>query len=216
MRWGWHLCHLHCPAPRKGQGICSLDASSLGVCWLNKPNPARARVKCLDSSSLDYKGESMEKLKRGQKMCKNCSTINGVRSFNCKNCNHPFVMKSGKKAPTEEVAVITSKKVKRFKINKTRKIPVSDHTTLFKGDLIKVVQGSGPFHTDQDGNINYLGNKGKYTVSEILPDGIMVSSPYGSREFLYMGPEVKSPVMDSITRAPHKVILLKKADNGQG
>ena len=88
-RWGWHLCHPHCPAPRKGQGICSLDASSLGVCWLNKPNPARARVKCLDSSSLDYKGESMEKLKRGQKMCKNCSTINGVRSFNCKNCNHP-------------------------------------------------------------------------------------------------------------------------------
>lgn len=148
----------------------------------------------------------MEKLKRGQKLCRNCNTINGVRSFNCKNCNHPFVMKSGPKDGT----------LKKKKLKKFRKHLVEDYNTLCPGDLIKVVQGTGPYHTDGEGVKHPIGNKGKYRVKTILPNGIMVSSDYGCQEFLYMGPVVQSPTVETVTRAPHKLILLKKAEYAQG
>ena len=37
------------------------------------------------------------KTKRGQKLCASCNTINGVRSFECKNCGEQFKMKKGRK-----------------------------------------------------------------------------------------------------------------------
>ena len=148
----------------------------------------------------------MEKLKRGQKMCRNCNTINGVRSFNCKSCNHAFVMKSGPKDGT----------FKKKKIKKFRKQMVEDYTTLLPGDIIKVVQGTGPYHTDHEGVKHSIGNKGKYRVKSILSNGVMVCSDYGCQEFLYMGPVMPSPTVDTVTRAPHKVILLKRADHAQG
>jgi len=140
----------------------------------------------------------MEKLKRGQKLCKKCNTINGVRSFNCKNCNNPFEMKKARKT-----VIING-------VVKVRKNFVSDYKSLVKGDRIKVLKGSGPYHTDETGNKTYLGSKGKYTVDRVMDDGIMVSSQYGSHEFLYMGPVMTSPMLDTLTRAPFKIILLKK------
>lgn len=146
----------------------------------------------------------MEKLKRGQKMCRNCNTINGVRSFTCKSCGHAFVMKSSPKHGG----------IKKTKIKKFRKQPVDDHTTLLPGDLIKVVQGTGPYHTDSEGVKHSIGNKGKYRVKSVVSNGVMVSSDYGCQEFLYMGPVMQSPTVDTITRAPHKVILLRR-ENAQ-
>ena len=37
------------------------------------------------------------KTKRGQKLCKKCNAINGVRAYNCKKCNDPFPMKKKQK-----------------------------------------------------------------------------------------------------------------------
>ena len=136
------------------------------------------------------------KLKRGQKLCKNCNTINGVRSYNCKSCNHPFVM---------------SKKNSRFP--KFSKRIVTDITSLEKGDKIKVLQGSGTYHIDSDGNKHYLGNPGIYTVDFIDGDTIMAINKWGTLEFIYMGPEKESTIMDNLMRAPHKVIVISKAGN---
>ncbi len=126
------------------------------------------------------------KVKRGQKLCQNCNTINGVRSFNCKKCDHPFTMK------------------KSFK--KKRQI-VKDYTTLNPGDNIRIIGGSGPYYIAKDGFRHYLTDRGKYRVDKIVQNGIMASGRCGS-EFFYMGPVAASPLLKSIIRSPHKVMLL--------
>lgn len=138
------------------------------------------------------------KLKRGQKLCKNCNTVNGVRSYNCKSCHSPFVMNKVKKNP-------------RFP--KFSKRLVKDLSLLEKGDKIKVLQGSGTYHIDSDGNKHYLGNPGIYTVDFINGDTIMAVNKYGTLEQIYMGPEKPSTIMDNLMRAPHKVIVISKAGN---
>lgn len=138
------------------------------------------------------------KLKRGQKLCKNCNTVNGVRSYNCKSCHSPFVMNKVKKNP-------------RFP--KFSKRLVKDLSLLEKGDKIKVLQGSGTYHIDSDGNKHYLGNPGIYTVDFINGDTIMAVNKYGTLEQIYMGPEKPSTIMDNLMRAPHKVIIISKAGN---
>ena len=70
----------------------------------------------------------MSKRKRGQKICENCGEVNGVRAYECKVCEYPFKMKRGRRTP--------------------KKKQVEDHTTLSKGDVIRVVGGSGSYHTD--------------------------------------------------------------------
>lgn len=145
----------------------------------------------------------MEKLKRGQKMCKNCNTINGVRSFNCKNCNHPFIMK---KPPKSEM-------VGNKRVSTARTV---DYKTLSKGDVIKVLKGSGPYHTNENGDRTYLGNKGKYTVDRVVEDGIMAIGQHGSHEFLYMGETQQSNMLETLTRAPYKFVLLRKKEPVNG
>lgn len=142
------------------------------------------------------------KVGRGQKLCRSCNTINGVRSFNCKNCNHPFAMKKDKKNPHKvNVSIKANPNI------------ITDHTKLIPGDRIKVLKASGPYHTDENGNKHYIGNKGKYLVDKILDNGIMAVTQFGSHEFLYMGPEMKSPELETLTRAPYKMVLMKKREN---
>ena len=142
----------------------------------------------------------MDKVGRGQKLCKNCNTINGVRAFNCKSCGTPFTMKK----PRKNIPVGN-------KSSQNARGLVLDYKELSKGDVIKVLKGSGPYYTDENGEKTYLGNKGKYKVDSVMDDGIMIVNDYGSHEFLYMGPVVPSTMLDTLTRAPHKVVLLKKA-----
>jgi hypothetical protein len=138
------------------------------------------------------------KLKRGQKLCKNCNTINGVRSFNCKSCNSPFTMnKKRKNTPALNAA----------RINRNL---ILDYTTLSKGDKIKVLKGSGPYYTGESGEKQYLGNHGFFIVDKTLHNGIMAVSQYGAIEFLYMGQEEKSNVLDNIIRSPYKIALISK------
>lgn len=140
------------------------------------------------------------KLKRGQKLCSNCNTINGVRSFNCKECNSPFTMKKKRK----NTPALNAARVNRNLI--------ADYTTLSKGDKIKVLKGSGPYYIGESGEKQYLGNKGIFVVDSILGNGIMAVSKYGSIEFLYMGQEERSNVMDNIIRSPYKIALISKGE----
>ena len=130
------------------------------------------------------------KTKRGQKLCSNCKTINGVRSYECKQCGNKFKMKRGRVGP----------KNKR----------VEDHTTLHKGDLIRVVGGSGSYYLDKLGDKHYFTDRGKYTVREIHKDYILANGSYGS-SYLYMGKKRRSKLLDCLWDAPHKIMLLRAA-----
>jgi hypothetical protein len=89
---------------------------------------------------------------------------------------------------------------------------IVDYTTLSKGDKIKVLKGSGPYYIAESGEKQYLGNKGIFVVDSLLSNGIMAVSKYGSIEFLYMGQEEKSNVLDNIIRSPYKIALISKGE----
>jgi len=129
------------------------------------------------------------KTKRGQKLCASCNTINGVRSFECKNCGEQFKMKKGRKG--------------------ARKKKVQDFKTLKKNDIIRVVGGSGCYHTDRNGDKHYFTDRGKYRVDSIDNKGINVYGGCGYY-YLYMGKKCTSKLLDSITHAPHKIVLIQE------
>ena len=128
--------------------------------------------------------------KRGQKLCKKCKTPNGVRAYNCKKCDDPFPMK---------------------KKQKNKRQVITDYKTLKKGDRIRVVGGSGPYHLDPNNEKHSLTDRGVYIVKDIEDYGIHV---YGvtvdnrAYSYLYMGKETKSAVCDNVYRSPHKILLL--------
>tara|TARA_Y100001972_G_scaffold117408_1_gene156380 strand:- start:1186 stop:1590 length:405 start_codon:yes stop_codon:yes gene_type:complete len=132
--------------------------------------------------------DSQRKCKPGQKMCPECDCINGVRAFICKQCNYEFKMKKRRRG--------------------VRKILVKDYNMLNKGDKIRVVGGSGPFHTDNNGERTYLVDRGKYTVDKIDNLGIHAYGNTGYN-YLYMGKRCPSDLLQSITRAPCKIFLMR-------
>ena len=89
-----------------------------------------------------------------------------------------------------------------------RKKKVKDFKTLQRGDWIKVVGGSGPYHTDEYGERSYMVDRGKYLVSHIDNTGIHAYGDTGYN-YLYMGERCASPMLDTITRSPCKILLLK-------
>lgn len=127
---------------------------------------------------------SIVKKKRGQKTCVECDAINGVRAFVCKECGSEFKMKKGRIRP--------------------HNVLVEDHTTLERGDIIKVVGNSGPYYTEENGEKTYLVDRGSYTVVRTYADGIQVTGESG-HGYLYMGKTCPSKLVDSITQAPCKV-----------
>ena len=129
------------------------------------------------------------KTKRGQKICKKCNAINGVRAYNCKKCDDPFPMK---------------------KPQKHKRLLVEDYTTLKKGDIIRVVGGSGPYHIDENNDRHYLTDRGVYIVKEIDDKGIHAygTGMYTGYSFLYMGRKRKSNLCYNLYSSPHKIFLL--------
>jgi hypothetical protein len=85
---------------------------------------------------------------------------------------------------------------------------VEDHMTLHKGDVIRVVGGSGSYYLDKEGDKHYFTDRGKYTVFGIYKDYILAIGPYGTT-CLYMGKKRRSKLLDSMWDAPHKILLLK-------
>lgn len=133
------------------------------------------------------------KVKRGQKLCKNCNQVNGARAHSCKHCNHEFVPAS-----------ITKKN--KFRTKKAKKFEDVDWTTLEAGDRIKVIGRSGNYYINELGERSYMSDPGVYTVKSKDSKGLVVYSTNGGYGYIYMGPEVQSDLIDNMYRSPHKIV----------
>ena len=114
-------------------------------------------------------------LKRGQKRCKQCKSINAARQRICIICKTPFQLK-----------------------NTPIKNEIKDWQNLQKGDTFRVINGTGSYYIikrdcseGQVGEKLLIGSKGKYIVKDIEDNGIhawSLTSPGNSHyEFIYMG-----------------------------
>lgn len=137
-----------------------------------------------DSQPNEAQPKSEQNPPRGRKACKECGVINGVRAYVCKHCGEEFKMKKHRK--------------------RSHKIPVENFRDLKEGDLIRVVGGSGPYHTSEDGERTYFIDRGKYTVVKIEKDGIQARGNAGMC-YLYMGESCPSKLLDTITNSPCKL-----------
>lgn len=113
---------------------------------------------------------------KGKKTCPKCEELNGCRSLSCKNCNHKFLTSKSKPKP------------QRRRIKRRKRWEEIDWTELQKGDTIKVVQGSGPYYINKEGETTSFGYHGKFTVKWLDEDGIHALGKHG-HSFLYMGEE---------------------------
>jgi|TARA_R110002012_G_C11427846_1_gene589064 hypothetical protein len=125
---------------------------------------------------------------RGQKACPECGTINGVRSYNCKQCDYEFPMKKRRKG----------KRRKR----------VENWRELRDGDRVRVIGGSGPYYIDpESGERTYLSERGEYVIKAVDHLGLKTYGN-GGYSFLYMGEKKKSALVDNMYRNPHKLLLI--------
>jgi hypothetical protein len=125
--------------------------------------------------------------KRGVKYCSECETENGVRAYECKECDHPFKMKKSRRG--------------------IRRKEVLDFKTLKKGDVIRVVGGSGDYYEGRDGERQYFTDRGRYKVEGIDHQGIKAFGDHGYT-YLYMGETCPSDLVSGVIKAPHKIQLL--------
>ena len=114
------------------------------------------------------------KLKRGQKRCCKCSFVNAARSRKCCNCRGLFKRK-----------------------NRKIKNEIIDWKHLERGDLFRVVNGTGPYYIltrdcgeGEKGERLSLGLRGTYSVYEVRGNGIRVRGTTNKNagfDYLYMG-----------------------------
>jgi hypothetical protein len=90
---------------------------------------------------------------------------------------------------------------------------LKDWKSLKRGDVVKSVQGYGPYWINEDGERESLGYYGLFKVRYVEDDGIG-AYPYGTKQrhggfhFLYMGKE-KQSITGGISRS-HKLELVKQ------
>lgn len=134
------------------------------------------------------------KLKRGQKLCKNCNQINGARAHVCKHCNTEFVS-GGPKTKN------------KTRIKKQKKFESVDWKALNVGDRIKVFGRSGNYYINDAGEKLYMSDPGIYTVQKLEENGMVVyNGDRGGYGYIYMGEETSSPYIDNMYRSPHKIM----------
>ena len=110
--------------------------------------------------------------------------------------------------------------VRKLEANKGRKpkvsdpkkhnLEVEDWQELQKGDVVRSIQGHGPYFDSPNGKI-FQGSYGYYKVDEMNKDGFYAYeySPrgrkldFGGRRFVYMG---ESKKVDVVNRQPHKLL----------
>lgn len=136
------------------------------------------------------------KLKRGQKLCKNCNNINGARAHVCKHCQFEFVKSDSPKSKFKK-----KKRSKKYiKIN---------WKELVAGEKIKVFKGSGNYYINDMGEKIFMSRPGIYTVHKIDDHGLIVySNKNGGFGYIYMSEETQSPTIYNYYRAPHKIAKL--------
>ena len=140
------------------------------------------------------------KRKAPQKNCPSCSTLTHARTSTCKKCKHVFYVKKSVQA------VLLAK----------------NWRDLRRGDVIKVISGSGPYYLSKDnpGEKIMMGQKGKFEVAEIHDGGskccgIFAHKLYGRsgrsnyREWIYMGEPHYNDAY-SLNKEPHRIRVIKK------
>lgn len=140
-------------------------------------------------------------LKRGQKLCPNCQSINAARTYNCTKCNYSFKegkvaqklekeklpqLKKGQKVCPNCKAVNAARqmicKICQHEFaskNIPTKNQILDWKNLQNGDYIKIVQGSGPYYISRRDSIDgkagdriCMGSVGVFKVVSVTDQGI--------------------------------------------
>lgn len=101
----------------------------------------------------------------------------------------------------------TSKKIHAAEVTNWQELKV--------GDVVRSIQGYGPYFENSKGEKTFQGSYGFYKVESIAEDGFYgyEHSPrgkkldFGGRRFIYMGEAKK---VDVINRQPHKLIKVNK------
>ena len=124
--------------------------------------------------------------KRGIKVCPECGTENGARSYDCVECDYEFPMRKKRRG--------------------VRKKDVADWTQLKSGDVVRLVGRSGSYFLNENNDKEYLYSNTVYTIKDIKDNGILVHGKYGF-EFIYCGPE-REGIVSSITMCAPKIKLL--------
>jgi hypothetical protein len=105
-----------------------------------------------------------------------------------------------------------------FVFYKKKKSTIEDWKSLQRGDRVRVVGRSGTYYIKKSGDKIYFTDAGIYSVREVRYDGLIVIGT-GKRshgyEFLYMGDEVKSSMLDNLYNAPHKLMLCTVKRKGE-
>ena len=136
------------------------------------------------------------KLKRGQKRCKQCKSINAARQRICVECGKAFQLK-----------------------NTPIKNEIKDWKSLQKGDTFRIINGTGSYYIltrdcgeGEIGDKIFMGAKGKCIVKAVGENGIhawSLTSPGNSHyEFIYMGKDNFSKEVEIHQRAS-RIIKIK-------
>jgi hypothetical protein len=131
---------------------------------------------------------------KGSKQCDSCGELNGPRSFVCKSCQKPFLFKPAFMKPKRGEAL--------------------DWHELKRGDRIKVIQGTGPYHLKDDGEKINMGYSGEFNVAYLDGKGIHA---YGNKDegpashcYIYMGKDERA--QSGLYRTSHKIERLRAAN----
>jgi ribosomal protein L40E len=130
---------------------------------------------------------------KGQKICDKCQTKTGPRTKICKKCGKQFAFNfRGRKVKTNEL---------------------KDWKSLERGDVVKSIQGHGPYWISSEGERESCGYFGLFRVRRVEEDGVG-AYPYGTKQkhggyhFIYMGKEEES-ISGTMSRS-HKLELVKQ------
>jgi hypothetical protein len=146
------------------------------------------------------------------KICQKCQQSNGVRTKNCCKCGTGFTIQGVKQPdliPSTETTIKSS--ITQLVNRKLLKNTTIDWRVLKRGDVFKVTGGGGRWKL-LSGEIEFLGYKGIFKVSNIQNDGILAYPVKATREsgacFIYCGP--KKILKSGTILCPHKIVGIKQ------
>ena len=136
---------------------------------------------------------------KGKKQCDKCGREAGPRTKICPKCNTHFIFK-----PKSRHQVKTN--------------ALEDWRSLRRGQIIKAVQGYGPYHINSEGDRVSDGYNGLFRVSHLDKEGIGAypfgrkhngNSCHGGYCYIYMGSKRPCKIVDGHWADTHKIELVK-------
>ena len=139
------------------------------------------------------------KIKRGQKLCKECGETCGARAKVCKHCGAPFEVRTD---PVVRMKRIRAKAKKKGLVE-------ANWRDLKPGQEVHFNGRSGEYWLNGDGSKEYTTDKGIYKVVNVLDKGF---GAYGKKGYTFFDMSTgQSKVSPYLYNSPYK-ILVKKAE----